>query len=307
MSPSVRIGVVAALGLLAAAPARGDVVVVKGDALRPKAAAALAEAERAMIVCWRGSPPAAVRVAVVIDGTGMVTATAVTPARAAQCAAGVLAVWTVPGGDWRGEIEIASRIGADDLAGAISRQFSARGDVIRACQAAAPSAKGAVTIKVKVHPDGHLTDAAVTSKLGAKLNKCVESAVLGLQLDPLASSDPVAYQLSVGFAGAGAAPPVATTTDGGTPPGSVSGALDAINVQGALKPARAKLAACMKGAAAALEVRFTVRAEGTTKNIVSKDATGTIVDDACIKKVIGGVRFPSASGETRVVLPLAAA
>lgn len=302
----MRAGLVLA-GLLMAAPASADVAVVKGDALRPKAAAALAEAERAMIVCWRGSPPATVRVALVVDGAGLVTATAVTPVRAAQCAAGVLAVWTVPGGDWRGEVEIASRIGADDLAGAISRQFSARGDVIRACQAAAPSAKGPVTIKVKVHPDGELTDIVAASKLGAKLNKCVEAAVAGLRLDPLAADEPVGYQLAVTFSGASTAPAAGSSGgDGGAPPGSVSGPLDAINVQGVLKPARPKLAACMKGMKGTLEVRFTIRAEGTTKNIVSKDATGTIIEQDCIKKIVAGLRFPGASGETRVVLPLAA-
>jgi hypothetical protein len=312
-SPSTSGVVVAAVvGLaLAAAPAWADVAVVKGGALRPKAQAALAEAERAMMVCWRGAPPATVRVAVVIDGAGMVTATAVTPARAAQCAAGVLAVWTVPGGEWRGELDIASRIGADDLAGAISRQFAARGEVIRACQVAAPAAKGSVTIKVKVHPDGDLTDVVAASKLGAKLNKCVEAAVTGLRLDPLATDEPVAYQLSVGFSGAApaaSAGPGATRVveagDGGAPPGSVSGPLDAVNVQGVLRPARPKLAACMKGAQGTLDVRFTIRGEGTTKNIVSKDATGTIIDQACVKKVIAGLRFPAAAGETRVVLPL---
>ena len=298
-------GLVGLLGL--ARPARADVAVVKGDALRPKAAAALAEAERAMIVCWRGAPPATVRVALVVDGSGLVTATAVTPARAAQCAAGVLAVWTVPGGDWRGEVEIASRLGADDLAGAISRQFSARGDVIRACQAAAPSARGPVTIKVKVHPDGDLTDVAATSKLGAKLNKCVEAAVAGLRLDPLAADAPVGYQLAVTFSGVSVAPPSGARVEGdGASPGSVSGPLDAINVQGVLKPARAKLAACLKGSSTTLEVRFTIRAEGTTKNIVAKDATGTIIEQECVRKVLAGLRFPGASGETRVVIPLTA-
>ena len=303
---------VGAIGLTAmlAAPARADVVVVKGGALRATATAALAEAERAMIVCWRAAPPTTVRVALAIDARGIVTATALTPAAAAQCAAGVLAVWQVPGGAWKGEVDIASRIGADDLAGAISRQFSDRGAVIRACQAAGPGAKGPAIIKVKVHPEGELTDVAVTSKLGKAIDRCIETAVAGMKLDPLATDEVVGYQLSVTFSGtvtaSGSGPGATKVAPGGGPamPGSVSGPLDAAEVQRVLRPAQAKLAACLKGAAGTYDLRFTIRAVGTTKNIVVKDATSTVIDQPCIKKVVTGLRFPSASGDTRVVLPL---
>ncbi len=295
-----------------AATARADVVVVKGNALRPTAVAALSEAERAMIVCWRAAPPTTVRVALAIDARGLVTATAITPAAAAQCAAGVLAVWQVPGGVWQGEIDVASRIGADDLAGAISRQFADRGDVIRACQAAAPTAKGPATIRVKVHPEGELTDIVVSSKLGKAVDRCIATAVAGLRLDPLATSEIVAYQLAVSFAGArssgpGPGPGTATVPgDGPVAPGSVSGPLDAIQVQGVMHTAQTRLAACMKGAAATatLDLRFTIRAAGTTKNVVVKDATSTVIDQPCIAKLIAGLKFPKSSGETRVVLPL---
>lgn len=300
------------LGLLVAAPAaRADVVVVKGGALRPPALAALAEAERAMIVCWRAAPPTTVRVALAIDARGLVTASAVTPAAAAQCAAGVLAVWQVPGGAWRGEIDLASRIGADDLAGTISRQFSDRAAVIRACQSVAPAAKGPAIIRVKVHPEGELTDIAVSSKLGKAVDRCIEAAVGGLRLDPLATDQPVAYQLSVTFAGARAptTPGPGSTTvvagGGAESPGSVSGPLDAIQVQGVLRTARSRLVACMKGTAAKLDVRFTIRAAGTSKNVVVKDATNTVIDQPCVTRLVTGLRFPKASGETRVVLPLA--
>lgn len=300
---------IGALGLaLAARAAAADVVVVKGGALRATAAAALAEAERAMIVCWRAAPPATVRIALAIDGRGLVTASPVTPAAAAQCAAGVLAVWQVPGGAWSGELDIASRIGADDLAGTISRQFADRGEVIRACQAAAPTAKGAAIIRVKVHPEGELTDIAVSSKLGKAVDRCVATAVGGLRLDPLATDAPVAYQLSVMFTGARAptAPgPGPTTGDQAGAAGSVSGPLDGIQVQGAMRTAQTRLAACIKGSAGPLDVRFTIRAAGTTKNVVVKDATSTVIDQPCVAKVIGGLKFPKASGETRVVLPLA--
>ena len=302
----------------ASAPASADVKVVKGGALRGGAAAALGEAERAMSVCWRGTPPATVRVAIGVDAGGVVTASALDGGATAQCAAGVLAVWTVPGGAWKGEVQIASRVGAGDLAGAISRQLAARGDTIRACQAAAPAAAGPVTIRMKVHPEGELTDVVVSSKLGAALDRCVKTAVGGLRLDPLAADAPVAYQLAVTFAGkaarpggagAGAGAGVSTVVEAGDgdAAGSVDGALTADSVQAVLRPGRAKLAACLKAKGAGggqVTVRFTVRADGTTKNVAIKDARGATADEACVKKAIGGLTFTAAGDETRVMLPL---
>ncbi|HVV82231.1 MAG TPA: hypothetical protein VHE35_04100 [Kofleriaceae bacterium] len=308
-----RCAALVACGLAwAAAPARADVTVEKGGALRGGAAAALADAERAMNVCWRGTPPATVRVALAIADGGAVTASAASGEPAAQCAAGVLAVWTVPGGAWKGEVEIRSRVGAGDLAGAISRQLAARGDTIRACQAAAPSAAGPLVIRMQVHPEGQLTDIAVTSKLGPKLNACVEKAVASMRLDPLAADDPVAYQLSLTFSGARVAPagpagPPALTavveSDDSVAGGSVTGALGGGDVQKVVKPALPRLAACLHGAAS-LELRFTVRADGTSKNVVVKDATGAAADATCFKKALAAIKFPPAGDETRVVLPI---
>jgi hypothetical protein len=268
-----------------------------------------------MVVCWRGTPPASVRVAVAVDGGGAVTASAVSGGAAAQCAAGVLAVWTVPGGPWKGEVDIASRVGAGDLAGAIGRQLAARGESIRACQSAAPKAAGPATVRMKVHPEGQLTDVVVSSKLGASLDRCVKQAVSGLRLDPLATDEPVAYQLSVTFAGARAGGPTPPAAGGDTlveaddpsaPGGSVIGALGAAEVQQVLRPAQPKLAACLKGrrGAARMTVRFTVRPDGTTKNVVVKDASGAAPDEACVKKVVAALRFASAADETKIVLPI---
>ncbi len=93
---------VALLGLLVAPSlAASDVSSVKGGppaAGKGLAAGALAEAGKAMGVCWRAPVKGAVRVAVEVAGDGAVTASAISKGAAAQCAAGILAVWTVPGG-----------------------------------------------------------------------------------------------------------------------------------------------------------------------------------------------------------------
>jgi hypothetical protein len=78
-------------------------------------------------------------------------------------------------------------------------------------------------------------------------------------------------------------------------------------VQKVVRGAQARLIKCSRDAAdaATADVRFTVRADGTTKNVVAHDASGASIDAACVKKVVSGLRFPSASAETRVVLPIA--
>ena len=156
---------------------------------------------------------------------------------------------------------------------------------------------------------------------GAALDRCVKTAVSGLRLDPLAADAPVAYQLAVTFAGkaarpaggaasgagAGAGATSVVEAGDGDAAGSVEGALTADTVQAVLRPGRAKLATCLKTKGAGggqVTVRFTVRADGTTKNIAIKDARGAIADEACVKKAIGALKFTAAGDETRVVVPL---
>ena len=52
-------------------------------------------------------------------------------------------------------------------------------------------------------------------------------------------------------------------------------------------------------------VRFTVRADGTVKNIVLKEPSGVAKLDGCIKDTLGAASFAKAGDETKVSLPLA--
>ncbi len=296
--------------MLAPAGAIAGPTIVKGGpkADRPKVESALAVAAAAMGVCWRGSPPAKVTVKVAVAADGAVISTAVTRAAAAQCAAGVLAVWTLPGGPWSGEVEFAAAAAPQDLAATIQTQLLAKSAAIKACQSQAPTAAGPVGIKMKIHPDGTITDVEVSSTLGAKLDGCVQRAVAATRLDAFGGSAPIKYQLAVAFAGKGAA----VGGDAGGPPptpdgGSIAGGLAVDQVRPVLTAARPRLIACgRKGKGKGKVVtRFTIRADGTTKNVVVKEAIGDPAIEACLVGVFKALTFPTGAEETKVGYPVA--
>ena len=202
--------------------------IVKGGppgAGKGLAAGALAEAGKAMAVCWRAPVKGAVRVAVQVDADGAVTASAISKGAAAQCAAGILAVWTVPGGAWKGEVEIGAAAATPDLAATIQQQLLAASAPIKACQARAPGKAGSAAIKMKIASDGTIGDVAVTSKRGDELDKCVSRAVAAIKLAPTGASGAVNYQLAIAFSGkdTGAPPPSGGDDRPPPPDGSVSG------------------------------------------------------------------------------------
>lgn len=296
--------------LVPAVAGAGPASIVKGGPRtdKPKAEAALAAAARAMGVCWRKSPPATVNVKVAISADGAVTATPTSRNPAAQCAAGVLAVWTVPGGAWSGEVEITTGGAVQDLSSVIQSQLLARAAPIKACQAQAPAAAGPVAIKMKIHPDGSISDVAVSSSLGARIDTCVQQAVTALRIDAIDASGPITYQLAVAFAGKGV--DGGGGGGGGVPArapegGSVAGTLAVADVQQVLAPARGKLLACGKKGKGKGKVvtRFTIRADGTTKNVVTKDAIGDQAIEDCLVGVFKSLTFPKSGGETKVQYP----
>lgn len=307
--PALRTAAVAAVLALAAPAARADVAIGKGTPPdRALADGALAEAGKAMAVCWRVKPAGPIKVAIAVAGDGAVTAKALTKGNAAQCAAGILAVWSIPGGAWKGEVEIgATGAASPDLATAIQQQLAARSAPIKACQQHAPGKAGNAAIKMKIATDGHIGDVAVASKLGDELDKCVARAVAAIALAPTGAAGPVAYQLSVAFSGKADATPPAGDPAGGAGAPSIGGGLSAAQVEGGLKKVRERIGKCVDPAAARGKhavVRFTIRTEGTPKNIVVKESSGDPAIDACVEKGFVGVTFPTAGEETKVSLPL---
>jgi hypothetical protein len=296
------------LALLAPSLAAADVSIVKGGpptAGQGLAGGALAEAGKAMAVCWRAPVKGVVRVAVQVDAAGAVTSSAISKGAAAQCAAGILAVWTVPGGAWKGEVEIGAAAAAPDLAATIQQQLLAASAPIKACQGRAPGKAGSAAIKLRIAPDGTIGDVAVTSKLGDELDKCVGRAVAAIKLAPTGAAAAVSYQLAIAFSGKDSAAPPPSGGDPRPPDGSVSGALSAGLLEAAVGPLRDQMAACGgKVSGKRALVRFTVRADGTVTSIVIKEPSGAAKHDGCIKDTLGAARFGGSGGETKVSLPL---
>lgn len=307
----VAIAMLAALATLAAptlAAARPTLVKGGPRTDRGRVEAALTAASMAMQVCWRAAREPTVRVKVAVAADGAVTATAITKGGPAQCAAGILAVWTLPGGPWQGEVDFA--VAAPDLSAFIQQQLLAHGDTIRACQSQAPTAAGSAGIKMKIHPDGSITDVEVSSPLGARVDACVQRAVEALRLEPTGSAGAIRYQLAVAFTGkggAGAGDGAAERPPADPDGGSIDGALGVEQVRSVLGPARPRLVACgQKGKGkGTVVVRFTVRPDGTTKNVLVKDAIGDAAIEGCLVAGFKALRFPAAAGETRIVYPVA--
>lgn len=298
--------------LAPAVAAAGPATITKGGPRsdRAKVERALDAAAGAMSVCWRKSPPPSVSVKVSVAADGAVTATPAAKSAAAQCAAGVLAVWTVPGGAWSGEVEIKTGGAPADLSSVIQSQIMANASSIKACQSYAPTAAGPVQIKMTIQLDGSIKDVQVASSLGARIDACVQKAVAALHLDPLAATAPVKYSLAVAFAGKG--------EDAGTPGGgggklpetepaggTVAGGLPVDQVMPVMKAARPRIVACgRKGKGKGKVVtRFTIRPDGTTKNVVIKESINDKGIEACLVGVFKSLRFPAGEGETKVSYP----
>lgn len=306
----MKLAVALVLVAVTSASAAADVAIVKGGPSgnhRGLADGALGEAGKAMAVCWRAKTSGALRVAVTVAADGAVAAKPITKGAAAQCAAGILAVWTVPGGAWKGEVEIGAAAATPDLAATIQQQLVARSAPMKACQSKAPGKAGSAAIKMKIASDGSIGEVAVASKLGAELDKCVALAVASVRIAPTGAATAVSYQLSIAFAGKDEVAP----SGGNTGPGAgatVGGGLGAAAVEDGIKQARAQLERCVDRAATQGKravVRFTIRGDGTAKNVVIKESTGITKADACIEQAFGAATFPKAEAETKVNLPLA--
>ncbi|HUQ03468.1 MAG TPA: energy transducer TonB [Kofleriaceae bacterium] len=298
--------------LVPAVAAAGPASIVKGGPRSDKAKveAALNSAAGSMGVCWRKAPPPSVTVKLAIAADGAVTATAASKTAAAQCAAGVLAVWTLPGGAWSGEVEITTGSSAPDLSSQIQSQLLAQAAPIKACQSQAPIAAGPVQIKMKIHPDGKITDVVVSSSLGAKIDTCVQKAVTALRIDPIEAPTPVTYQLAVAFAGKDAGGAGGPGGGGKLPEsdpegGSIAGGLPVDQVKPVMNAARPKIIACgRKGKGTGTVVtRFTIRPDGTTKNVVIKEAINDKGIEDCLVGVFKALKFPAGEGETKVQYP----
>lgn len=292
----------------------------KRDADRERVAEALDRVAGVLAPCWRGKRPATVRVELEVAADGEIAAAkAETPGKVAACAAAVLAVQALAPakGGYALTVELPTQGGG--TAGASARDIVAgalQGDAaLAACRADAGDAEGRVEIRFLVKPDGAVVDVEVVSRKGVaeRVASCFQRAVRALRLGELPGSKTIEFVMPFELGGrpAGDAP-AAGGGDAALQP-SAKGPIPGSVLDEVMKKARAEFTACYDKRAAKnpelagdVVLRYTVRADGTTRNVKIKHTTlNDAATEACIVGVGEKLRFPAepGRGETRVVYP----
>jgi len=306
-----------------AAPAAAEPVTVSGApaADRDAIVGAIEQARTLMAPCWRRKPPATVTVALSVAASGeVVKATAKTRGAAAQCAAGLLAVATLPATakPWKGTVALASASEdkSRDLV-AVNDRLASHRDAFFACQQKAPAFAGKVKLRVTVRQDGAISavrsDVVEGGKDGQAVAGCVAVAARAIKFDAI-GQESLNYDLTIPFPGGGAgasgsggggsaAAPVGT--DPSLQP-SKKGPLDDDEVTGALRPRLGALAKCTKGRAARgkVTVRVAIAASGKATAKIKSSEIGDTTIEGCLLKVLQATTFRAASGETVLIVPL---
>jgi hypothetical protein len=282
-------------------PIRVDGLAAKAD--RAGVDAALDSAFAAMAPCFRRAA-GEIKVKVAVGADGEVTsAAAVGKGGAAQCAAGILAVTKFPAGAWKATVVIQPISVEAWLTAELGKQQTA----IRACQSKDPKGAGDVVLQLAIGGGGGaVTSAAIEKSTAPKpIAECARTAAMAIRLGALPGGRDVKYRMQLAFAGGSGSGTTPTTTDGGGG-GMVSGALSGETVRAQWQKQQTKTLACgAKGKPGTIEMGFKVRGDGSVKNVLVRKST---IDDknvlACVEREIGALKFPTAGGETSVILPL---
>jgi hypothetical protein len=289
-----------------------DVTFVRGgpktEAAKQAAATAIGLARGDMAPCWRHGATA-VDVALTTDAGGAVTSSAPrTDGPVAQCVAGILAVAAMPksAGAWSGVVTIAPVSSGGGGAEELNTAFGKHGADLRACQKADPKATGILEVDVRVHADGSLSDVAISKSLSTALDACVVKAVAKIKLDGYGGKE-VRYRLALSFAGGGGGDGgAAPTSNAPAPAPTKRGPLSVDQMTPVIEADRVHIDRCGAGvkASGTLVIRFTVRKDGTVKNLAVKDSIGDAKVEACVLDRFAKLHFPTASDETQVQFPL---
>jgi outer membrane biosynthesis protein TonB len=267
---------------------------------------ALDGAFRAMTPCFRkASGTIKVKVQVGTDGE-VIAATATAKGAPGQCVAGLLAVTRFPAGAWKAEVEIDA-IRPEDW---LNAQLGAHRGALSACQDRDAASKGEVALKLAIAKTGAVTSVTVDKATASKaIADCAKTAAQNIVIDRLPGGTDLTYRLVVSYNGttiggsSGGSSGGTTTTElaGGSSKGALAGAV----IQDTWVAQRAKVMACgAKAKPGAVVASFAIRANGTVKNVVFKSSTIAKSIEDCVDAALRELKFPTASGETQVNLPI---
>jgi len=301
--------------------ALADVRFASGGPRRPNhrdaAVAAVKAAAADMGPCWRGAPPPEVEVTLSVGAQGeIVSARQKTAGAAAQCVAGLLAVATLPatGEAWTAVVAVpAGRAGGGGLEAEITSQLGDHRVTLAGCQSGDPASAGQIEVALVIAPGGAITPTVTQATVSDAIAICVTDALRRITL-ALSERKPFRYRLSLQFAGGAVAgggakgkPPASPPAVAGPDDGAMIKAGSSLGpdvVQGAMMAASPDIKRCAQGSKGRVMVGFTIRADGTVKNVGIKSSTlGNAKAEACIVARIEKLRFPTSEGETRLTYP----
>jgi hypothetical protein len=311
MRPAVLI--VAALLAAGTAPAAAEPTIAEGGpsaaAAKKRLVGALAAVDLA--VCFKASP-GRVRVALEVGADGKVKKSSHKDGGAAgQCAAGILAVQTLPAdGAYRAVVDLDGKAGSARTQDSIDADLAElRGD-LDACQAKDRSKSGNVALSFLIRGDGSIGDVKVSSSTvgSPAIEKCLIGVLTAAALSVRPGAKAVSYTLSIGFVAGGSAP------SGGALVPQKDGPLDGALIQKTIRGRQGDIDACYRKQAqknpklaGVVTIRFSVYADGKTYNAAVKETSlNDAAVESCVVKVFAGLTFPAepTREKTRVFYPL---
>ncbi len=265
-------------------------------------------------VCWVGVRARSVRLQIGVAADGHVLGSrALSKGPVAQCAAGVMAVQTLPHSraQYRMVVDLATDAPAARTPEQINADLAEHHAALRACFDRAPRARdGQVSFRFLIQPDGRIVDPAVDQLTIADdgATACMVRALAAVRIRP-AGGKPIAYSLSVPLSRRATSRRAPRRSAGPTP--QKDGPLPADVLGRVMKSSMPRFSRCearAKGGpvTGVVTLRFSIYADGRTRNVKVRETTlHNPAVEACLVKVAEKLTFPAQKGrgKTRVFYP----
>ena len=295
--------------------AHADAVRVQGG---PSSAAVKRQIDDALTslagsarVCFQREAPASITVSVQVAPNGQVSsAKQDTEGPVAQCLAGLVAVASLPSTGER--YKLRAIFDSRTLSGgSIGDALAPYQDTLRACQKGKDA--GRAVIEFAIEPDGRVVEPQVRDSTVSEAEaRCLRSTMAKARLGSGVTTKRVRYSLQVRFSEGGQASGGGgqNSQTGGLQP-QKDGPLDGSELQKVMNRFKDKFNQCYarelrknRSLAGKVVLRFTIREDGTVRNVKIKETElNNKKVENCVVKVGQGLRFPAASGSTRVFYP----
>jgi len=298
-----------------------------GKAAKRKVEASFERLRKRLAVCWCETKSAPVRVALTVSARGKVLSAKQKRQNAhAQCAAGVLAVNALAGTGSKYSMVVeldpaafaAGSSGglAGDVMDQIKEELKPYRAKLQSCYdrvaVKEPDLAGAVQLGFLIRADGRIVDPEVkSSTLGhAGVEKCLLDTLLAARVGERPGGKTISFSLALNFQGGAQSPGIGG--DASLRP-QKDGPVSAAALSKVMNENKNRFSACYDKVARKkrdlkghVVLRFTIRDDGTVRNVKIRETTLENKQvESCIVKVGESLRFPGEKGraKTRVFYP----